>query len=51
MPKVARLHRKDSDGDDITDDIDNCPGTENGLNVDMLGCATNQRGCRQRRHI
>jgi hypothetical protein len=33
---------KDSDGDGVTDDLDQCPDTPNGTSVDSNGCAENQ---------
>ena len=39
---TANFVKKDSDGDGVTDDLDQCPDTSNGAVVDSNGCADNQ---------
>ena len=34
----AQYGAKDSDGDGVTDDLDQCPGTPRGVQVDSVGC-------------
>ena len=36
-------HYSDLDGDGVTDDIDQCPDTPSGANVDANGCADSQK--------
>lgn len=39
---TASFVKKDTDGDGVTDDLDQCPNTANGASVDSNGCADNQ---------
>lgn len=41
MNVVANFSKRDSDGDGVTDDMDNCPNTEVGTSVDDKGCPVN----------
>lgn len=39
---TASFVKKDTDGDGVTDDLDQCPNTPSGASVDINGCAENQ---------
>ena len=41
---VAAEPPKDSDGDGVTDDLDQCPGTPRGVKVDATGCPLDSDG-------
>ncbi|DAC48477.1 MAG TPA: OmpA family protein, partial [Candidatus Thalassarchaeaceae archaeon] len=35
-------YQKDTDQDGVTDDIDLCPNTDAGAEINLIGCAQNQ---------
>ncbi len=37
-PEVVKVERKDTDGDGVYDDMDQCPGTPMGAHVNAVGC-------------
>ncbi len=39
VKKMAKASPKDSDGDGVFDNVDNCPSTASGVSVDSRGCA------------
>lgn len=41
-PVVAKVERKDSDGDGVYDDLDACPNTPPGAKVNSIGCQESQ---------